>query len=183
MLLMFNPMLLLRFCSVELPITIPSSMFDRELDYYGIETDEARVSGQGSIPDIMASFATPVIKAEKRLAEAKKRRDLCAVAYECYNQFCKVRMHIPEATSVEVSIGNGVAKYVKGNYDGGILDGNDKKLFDTYLEKYFGLVVSTRRVVRGRLIPVMDTVYLNGHTFEVCTKDHVPQEPDSDEGW
>ena len=46
------------FRSIELPITVSRSAFNRELDYYGID--------QGSFAKTMDSLVAPVIEAQKK---------------------------------------------------------------------------------------------------------------------
>ena len=75
--------------SIDLPITIPRSMFDRELDYYGI-TLLRGIAAQESLPQIMDSFTVT-------LAEAQKKHDAFLLAYECYNRFCQHRLEEPKS--------------------------------------------------------------------------------------
>lgn len=119
----------LRYGSIELPMTIPRSMFERELDYYGIISSEDTINDQGGgLADIMGSFAQPVIKAKKNLAEAETQRNMFSLAHDCYNQFCKMRLVDPNANKVMVQV----------NKD---IDSRDRNIFDEFLEIYFGLAV------------------------------------------
>eukprot|EP01083_Nonionella_stella_P108777 316607_1 len=45
----------LRYGSIELPVTIPKAMFDRELDFYGIQNEDGTIIGK-SITEVAESL-------------------------------------------------------------------------------------------------------------------------------
>ena len=67
--------------SIELPISIPRSMFDRELDYLGITSSKDRIiTDQMYIARTLQSFAKP-------LELAKREHEMFLLALECNYQF------------------------------------------------------------------------------------------------
>ena len=126
--------------SLELPINIPRSMFDRELDYYGITSAKGLITDPGSLGATTKSFA-----------KAKSESEMFLLAVECYNQVCQSRNAF--ATRYNVAIHKDHKLFV------GPLAPEEKKLFDKYLDMYFGLTVPPPSFVRR-----------DGGTFLVCTK-------------
>ncbi len=108
--------------SLELPINIPRSMFDRELDYYGITSAKGLITDPGSLGATTKSFA-----------KAKSESEMFLLAVECYNQVCQSGN--PFATQYIVRI------FKDHKLSGGPLAPEEKKMFDKYLDRYFGLTV------------------------------------------
>jgi hypothetical protein len=71
----------LRYGSIELPNTIPQSMFKRELDYFGITPEESSVK-QMSIGEIARTFKT-------EFQCQKLKYETFTLATECQLQFCQ----------------------------------------------------------------------------------------------
>ncbi|KAL9181596.1 hypothetical protein ACHAXT_010401 [Thalassiosira profunda] len=117
--------------NIELPITLPRSMFDRELDYYGIPSTEG-ITNQESLTEAIGSFA-----------HMKSKHDMFHLALECYYQFGQALIDNPRAKSVSVSIEKDHKLYT-----GRWVDDEEKKMFDGYLGGYFGLA----RTVPGSTI-------------------------------
>lgn len=124
-------------CSIELPITLPRSMFERELDFYGINSTEG-ITDRESLFKIMDSLVAPVVEADKKLKAVKMERDMFLLALECNNQFCQSRPNAPGAGSASVTINKGHNLYKEWGY----VQGDDRRVFDECLERYFGLEVA-----------------------------------------
>mmetsp|Transcript_36927 Transcript_36927/g.62818 ORF Transcript_36927/g.62818 Transcript_36927/m.62818 type:complete len:202 (-) Transcript_36927:65-670(-) len=122
----------LRYGSIELPITVPRSMFDRELDYYGITSVKTRISGQNFLPNIIGSFELQVIEAKKKLAEAEMRRDAVTMALEWNHEVCQAILNDPTKNKV------GVINSMNQNVQGFI-----RKFLDNFLEQHFGLMIAS----------------------------------------
>ncbi|KAL9184500.1 hypothetical protein ACHAXT_012470 [Thalassiosira profunda] len=87
----------LRYGSIELPITVPRAMFDREIDYYGINSpDEGKIVSRDSLAKMMDSLQAPVDEAEKRLKPVQGRRDDFLLASECFRQYCERRQTLSD---------------------------------------------------------------------------------------
>ena len=118
-------------------MTIPRSMFDRELDYYGIMSAEG-ITGRKSLPQFMA-------EAKRKLCVAKKDHDLVFLAHESHCKFYQNMLDDdkmqkdPTTDSVSIRIDRGHMFYE--SFSKVHAGGNDRVLFDTYLEKYFGLML------------------------------------------
>ena len=131
--------------SIELPIFIPRSMFDRELDYFGITSSKDCITDQMYIARTLQSF-------EKPLALAKREHEMFLLALECNYQFCR---------SDTASQGHAYVSIPKDHnlFNGKALDSNERKLFDNYLDRYFGLKVDLKLAI-----------YRSGNKFQVCMK-------------
>jgi hypothetical protein len=139
--------LLLDLYSIELPITIPRSMFDRELDYYGITLAEDRISDQESLARTLKSLVEPV-------AKAKREHELFLLALECYYKFCHSDHAFTDGASVNIHRAD--HRLFNGKKS---VDLEERKLFDKYLERYFGLEVHPSYNVNK-----------DGASFNVCMK-------------
>ena len=106
-------------------------MFDRELDYYGITSFEG-ITGP---PPSLLAFAQPVAQAKKSLAEAQRKFDLVSLAYRCQERLCEAMTDgkTDPKEYVKVEICSNDDKFFKTmiKVHAG---GEDKKLFDAYLE-------------------------------------------------
>ncbi|KAL7525605.1 hypothetical protein ACHAXR_001076 [Thalassiosira sp. AJA248-18] len=139
----------LRYGSIELPTTLPRSMFDRELDYYGIPAAQG-ISDQESIAKTMESLVT-------KFNEAQMNRDMFLLALECNNQFWNHNCCRMSTGSVKVAIPRGHPLRSGTRVVTNDPSNEERKLFDQYLERYFGLMVAADQ-----------TVYRNGDEFSVC---------------
>ena len=111
----------LRYGSIELPSSIPRSMFDRELDYYGIGAPESTVS-QLSLAELPQHF-------KKHYEFHKRRNELYLFALECYYRY---------------SVGNPCFSIAPGHHlYKSCLSVNTEglKVVNTFLEQYYGLKV------------------------------------------
>jgi hypothetical protein len=118
-------------------------MFDRELDYYGITSTKGLITDPGSLGATMKSFA-----------KAKSENDMFLLALECYYKVCQsgnafapnYSVHIPKDHKL---FGRDIAP-------------EEKKMFEKYLDMYFGLTVHPSHHVR-----------CDGHHFLVCIRGHL----------
>jgi hypothetical protein len=124
-------------------------MFDRELDYYGIASAEEFITAEGSVVTTMKSFA----KAEKEYVRAKREREMCLLALECYNQFYQSCNALGDSYIVRIPQAH---KLFNNKY----LDSEEKKLLGKYLERHGLMVVQSEN----------NHVRLNGGSFLVCMK-------------
>ncbi len=131
--------------SIELPTSIPRSMFDRELDYYGITSAENLITVEDSVVTTLKSFK----KAEREFMKIKREHEMCLLALECNNQFYQSCNALGDRCTIRIKKGH--------------------KLFDPYedfflLDKYLGRY--------GLMVDQRGKIYLNrdGGYFRVCTK-------------
>lgn len=127
--------------SIELPITlllITRSMFDRELDYYGIIPVRGTINNGEPLFKVMDSFVLS-------LADAERKHDAFMLAHACYREFIQKRLEHPGADAISIFIGGSKARNqnIASTKEG-------RKLFDFYLEKYFGLFVPADETVKIR---------------------------------
>ena len=135
-----NTYLLSLIVSIELPVTIPRSMFERELDYYGLAAGGG-IDDHETLTKAAKSFGAPYQK-------AKANHDMFLLALECYYQFTKHILEHPESAEAKVVIDS---SHKLHNKTVSRLSGEDKKLLNGFLGKHFGL----------------KCVYLDGHEFWV----------------
>ena len=105
-------------------------MFDRELDYYGITSAKGLITDPGSLGATMKSFA-----------KAKSENDMFLLAVECYNQVCQSGNSFAPNYRVQIPGDHKLFGRV-------IIASEEKKLFDKYLDMYFGLTVHPSHNVR-----------------------------------
>ncbi|KAL7550480.1 hypothetical protein ACHAWF_013703 [Thalassiosira exigua] len=117
----------LRYGSIELPASHPKSMFDRELDFYGLVPEDEAIIHK-SIAEVAASL-------HNEYAHAKIKRDVFCLATEVYHQF----------VSSYASSDNGVQVNIRQDQHGEFYDilrankHGDLKRFSHYLGTHFGL--------------------------------------------
>ena len=122
-------------------------MFDRELDYYGISSAEDRISDHESLAKTLKSFVGPV-------AKAKREHEMFLFALECYYKFCHSEHAFTDGACVNIPRGD--HRLFNGKKS---VDLEERKLFDMYLERYFGLEVNPSY-----------NVSKDGASFNVCMK-------------
>jgi hypothetical protein len=137
----------LNYVSIEIPTTIPRSMFERELDYYGITSADYLITVEDSVVTTLKSF----IKEE--FVKTKREHEMCLLALECYNQFYQ---SCNASGIVFIRQGHKLFNRTKSS-----LDFEEKKLLDYYLGRH-GLMVDGRHE--------NNTVCRGGGCFFVCTK-------------
>ena len=110
-------------------------MFNRELDYYGISSAADRISHQESLAKTL----------KDRLLKAKREHDMYLLAVECYNQVCQ-DASLLTVVNFSVRIPNKNKLYNQMD-----LDSEERRLFDKYLEGYFGLKIVNLTKARADL--------------------------------
>ena len=110
----------LRYGSFELPHSIPRSMFDRELDYFGIGAPESSVS-QLSLGEM-----------SQHLKQQKRRYELFQFAAECHNRF--VTDSVPFTLEKDHKLFNS-CHYICAKPD-------EMKVVNAFLGGYYGLKVT-----------------------------------------
>ena len=138
--------------SIEIPTTIPRSMFNRELDYYGITSAEYLITVEDSVVTTLKSFT----KVEKEFVKTKMEHEMCLLALECYNQFYQSCNALGD--TIAIFIPQSHKLFLKQRL---FLDFEEKKLLDYYLGRH-GLMVDGRRK--------NNNVCRGGGSFFVCTK-------------
>ena len=106
--------------SIKLPINIPRSMFDREIDYYGITSSKGLITDPGSLAATMKSFA-----------KGRHEHQMFCLAVECYYQTCKCTNAFASSYSVLIPKDHELF--------GKVILPEEKKLFGKFLDMYFGL--------------------------------------------
>ncbi|KAL3764476.1 hypothetical protein ACHAW5_000140 [Stephanodiscus triporus] len=114
--------------SIELPITIPRSMFDRELDYYGISSTQG-IAEQESLAKTCQSFTD-------LFDRTKNKHHAFFLALEFHYQFSRYKVESKsELYRIRVNEGDRL-------YDFTMECRKNKYLvLDDYLMKYFGLSI------------------------------------------
>ena len=110
----------LRYGSIELPNSIPKSMFERELDYYGISCIQHSTS-IGTMNLI-----------KQRICDAELHHDMLLIAANCYTQFISGR------TTLNVRTGDIDLKHNPYFHDQKTAMG----ILNCYLDKFYGLQAS-----------------------------------------
>jgi len=105
--------------SIEIPTTIPRSMFDRELDYYGITSAENLITVEDSVLTTLKSFT----RAEKEFMKTKREHEMCLLALECYNQFCQSCNALGDSNCIQIPQGHKLFNNRRSS-----LDSEEKKL-------------------------------------------------------
>jgi hypothetical protein len=126
-------------CSIELPINVPRSMFDRELDYYGIASAHG-ITEQESLAKTSQSFI-------ELLGQAKTKHHAFFLAVEFHYQFCRYKVESnSDHCRIRVDEGDRL-------YNFAIESRNNKYLvLDDYLAKYFGLEIKEKYSWVGSLV-------------------------------
>lgn len=99
-------------------------MFERELDYYGITSNEGMITDQGSLMKTMTS-----VKAQYH--EAKMNHDMFFLAQECYHQYGKAKME--QARMRKASVMTVMIDEKHDLYNRTYVGGRERELFDEYL--------------------------------------------------
>ncbi|KAL7548394.1 hypothetical protein ACHAWF_016834, partial [Thalassiosira exigua] len=131
----------LRYGSIEIPINLPRTMFDRELDYYGISMRNGIID-QESVAKVIDSLVTQLAEAQKKLDVAKNNHLMFLVAVECCNQFRRSRINNPNEDSVEIMIKKSHKLWKELDKTTHLSNKERKDILNTYLERHFGLTVA-----------------------------------------
>jgi hypothetical protein len=119
---------------IELPTAIPRFIFNQELNYYRITSAEEFITVEGSVTTTMKSFA----KAKKEYARAKREREMCLLALECYNQFYQSCNALGDSCSVQIPQLHKLFNNQKSP------DSEEKKLLGKYLKGHGLMVVQSK---------------------------------------
>ena len=118
-------------CSIELPITVPRSMFDRELDYYGIAATHG-IAEQESLAKTSQSFI-------ELLDQAKIKHHAFFLALEFYYQFSRYKVESTlEHCRIRVDEGDRLYNFAIESRK------NKYVVLDDCLAKYFGLEIKEK---------------------------------------
>jgi len=112
----------LRYGSIELPSCIPKSMFERELDYYGVSFEEKIIEHSSSLGTMK------FIK--QRIRNAELHHDMLLIAANCYHQYMAGCTTTHVRNDGEINLKHN-PHYYKENTAMSILNG--------YLEQFYGL--------------------------------------------
>ena len=110
----------MRYGSINLPVTISKSMFDRELGFYAINFEEGAINEE-SLTQVTNTFHL-----------FKSKHDMYLLALDAYYQYSTKKA--TTSPSVNVNIPSSHKLYKPGS-----LVDEEKTLFDEYLGQYFGL--------------------------------------------
>ena len=120
----------LRYGSIELPVTVPQAMFQRELDYYAVSAADGSVTQEKkkTVGELM-----------DEMAQHKKYYDLINLAVVCFNRFHQFK----STDSQQVKVGFNLTKedgHLFDKFGGSPLSSESKRLLDKYSD-HFGLIV------------------------------------------
>jgi hypothetical protein len=143
----------LRYGSIDLPPTIPKTMFQRELDYYGITAQESTVKH--------TSFTDFVNSTKVKLKSEQLTDEMLSLAAECHCKFSRnrngdmngedsVSFHLNEKDPLYQKYG-----YYKSNKE---VHSTTQELVNKYLNEYFGLNVTMSYTQTGHIHLVQYTV-------------------------
>ena len=107
-------------CSIDLPVTVTESTFKRELDFYGINSEEDTIK-QESLAQAMKAFHL-----------CKSKHDMFLLALEAYYQYGMKKSASSDYVPVTINSGHKL-------YDTSAPSTEERALFENYLDKYFGL--------------------------------------------
>mmetsp|Transcript_32490 Transcript_32490/g.68134 ORF Transcript_32490/g.68134 Transcript_32490/m.68134 type:complete len:282 (+) Transcript_32490:167-1012(+) len=117
----------LRYGSIDLPHTIPKSMFFRELDYYGVTIEDECIKQITSIETMK--------RIKQRIHDAELHHDMLLIAANCYLQFMSGR------TTLEVRNGDIDLKHSPYFYD----ENTAMCILNGYLDMFYGLKASQQQ--------------------------------------
>eukprot|EP00956_Cyclotella_meneghiniana_P011775 scaffold16542_cov74-Cyclotella_meneghiniana.AAC.2 len=137
----------LRYGSIELPESIPESMFKRELDYYGIIANDGSVVQwkKKTLGEIMTDVKCQVAKAEEN-------EHILALAVECLSRYNEKSVQ-GRQVSFFLRDSCGWEYWAKKGMNS---DSKSVKTLSEYLEQYFGLRVFIRPHKRAEYIELTE---------------------------
>ena len=119
----------LRYGSIVLPVNVPREMYERELDYYGIPTDDSCIQSLSSVGTMK------IIK--QTIRDAELHHDMLLIAATCYSKFMSGR------TTVQVRSGDIDLRHNPYYYD----QGTAMDVLNGYLSKFYGLRASYQQAL------------------------------------
>ena len=117
----------MRYGSIELPTSLPQTMFERELDYYGISIEESNIHEQQSSIRAMKHI-------KQQIVEAELHHDMLLIAATCYNKFMCGK------TTVYIRSGDLDLRHNPYFYDKSAMI-----VLNDYLGKFYGLKASSSK--------------------------------------
>jgi hypothetical protein len=79
----------LRDGSVRLPVTVSKAAFLSDLSYYGVEYNERRIDGVGTVAAVVARGHVEADRLREIARIAKERADYCQLANEVFAEYCR----------------------------------------------------------------------------------------------
>lgn len=129
--------------SIELPSNIPRSMFERELDHYGIKDSLVdSVNDQVHFPRVVSDASQKLEQTKQKFEQAKLHYDMLLLAQLCHHKFYHSKA-VDNGKDVMIAIRKikdgkemyeAMEKAQSGTSEAG-------KAFRAHLKDYFGLVV------------------------------------------
>jgi hypothetical protein len=171
----------MRYGSIELPASLPKSMFQRELDFYQLESSDDCIHQESPIATMK------VLK--NRVEEASLHHDMFVIAVNCYHQFMMAEI---KEVKVYIDIHDKQLIHTPGYYGDYALE-----VLNYYLGKFYGLEAFSARSSQSHLskyilrvkeangtAPGSDQTIsmsmevwgkrLGGETFEIHARDLMP---------
>lgn len=143
----------LRYGSIELPNSIPISMFERELDFYGIAIhDESSVQQSTSVGTIQ--------RIKQEFANAELHHDMLLIATSCHTKYMSGR------TTTHIRSGDIDLKHNPYFYDKHEM----MEVLNDYFGKFYGLQASAcKRLFESDLDFVLKVKELSGATSQASS--------------
>ena len=137
----------LRYGSIELPNSIPISMFERELDFYGITIHESSIQQSTSVGTMQ--------RIKKEIANAELHHDMLLIATSCHTKYMSGR------TTTQIRSGDIDLKHNPYFYDKTEM----MEVLNDYLGQFYGLQASAcKRLFESDLDFVLKVKELSGVT-------------------
>lgn len=133
--------------SIDLPVTVSKSMFNRDLGFYGINSEGG--INQESLTEVVSAFH-----------HTKVEHDMFFLAFEAYYQYGIKKSQTLEYVQVDIGRDHKL-------FDTSGIGPEGKSLFENYLDKYFGLQVCMGSQAENR--PMFQATRCG--SFFVCAKD------------
>lgn len=154
-----------RYGSIDLPVSIPKTMFQRELDYYGINSRDSNIKTM-SLYELTKTNNEELKLKQKEIDHHKLVSDMLAFAAECQCKLFRSRSDgiIPESVDYffnqhDVLYGLRGKEFIEA-----------KNMLRKYLNDYYGLTVNLIDTVKksgGRGMPFFDaTVSVDSGVYE-----------------
>ena len=142
----------LRYGSIELPNSIPISMFERELDFYGITIHESSIQQSTSVGTMQ--------HIKKEIANAELHHDMLLIATSCHTKYMSGR------TTTQIRSGDIDLKHNPYFYDKTEM----MEVLNDYLGKFYGLQASAcKRLFESDLDFVLKVKELSGVTTQASS--------------
>jgi hypothetical protein len=127
----------LRYGSIDLPHSIPKTMFQRELDYYGITAEDETVKAMPFLEFVKANdeelkrWNEQVRQYNEKVQHHKLIRDMLALAVKCHHKLFALGT---VGESIDFPFQSKVCEQYNSYHRP-----NGKELLEKYLDEFFGL--------------------------------------------